>query len=72
MLYVNDQVGVEHFAVSGTDSSVDHMNSTAKPPGIIHQPLSEEDQGDYEGLHPPKSLPGLTAAEQQEVQKHQA
>ena len=46
-----------------------HRGPAPKPPGFIHQPLPEEDQEDPEGLHPPKPLSVLTAAEREEVQK---
>ncbi|KAI4898808.1 hypothetical protein NFI96_032714, partial [Prochilodus magdalenae] len=60
---------VESFAESGVGSSVHHRGSASKPPGFIHQPLPEENQEDSKGLHPPKPLSVLTAAEWEEVPK---
>ncbi|KAI4885295.1 hypothetical protein NFI96_006097 [Prochilodus magdalenae] len=60
----------ESFAEGGADSSVHHRGSASKPPGFIHQPLPEENQEDSKGLHPPKPLSVLIAAEWEEVPKY--
>ncbi|KAI4892584.1 hypothetical protein NFI96_008381 [Prochilodus magdalenae] len=60
----------ESSAEGGADSPVHHRGSASKPPGFIHQPLPEENQEGCKGLHPPKPLSVLTAAEWEEVPKY--